>query len=146
MSMMNTDMKKIAASTSSTIAYLLLSTTAFAQTSVDPCPPKGSGVEGQDGFNRLCSAVNPSQIGDIIGKVIVFALIAAALIALFFLIWGGIKWILSGGDKAKVEAARNTLIAAIVGLIITFLAFFLLQIVFNFFGLGGISSLTLPSL
>ena len=57
------------------------------------------------------------------------------LIALAFLIYGGVKWITSGGDKAGVEAARNMIVAAIVGLVIAFLVYFILQIIFSLFGL-----------
>jgi hypothetical protein len=37
---------------------------------------------------------------------------------LFYLIWGGLDWITSGGDKGKTESARNKITAAIIGLII----------------------------
>jgi len=51
----------------------------------------------------------------------------------------------SGGDKAKVESARGTIIAAIVGLVIAFLAFFILSLALSFFGLS-LTNLTLPRL
>jgi len=38
------------------------------------------------------------------------------------LIIGGIRWILSGGDKANTESARNQITAALIGLIIVFAA------------------------
>ncbi len=59
--------------------------------------------------------------------------IAAILIALFYLIQGGIQWMVSGGDKQRVEQARLKLVYAIVGLVIVFLAFFLLNLIFGFF-------------
>lgn len=58
----------------------------------------------------------------------------AALIAILFIIYGGIKWVISGGDKAAVEGARNTIIAALVGLIIVIISFALLN-----FGIGIIA-------
>jgi hypothetical protein len=109
---------------------------AFAATTIDPCPPGN--------FNRLCSAFNPNDTGRLVGVVINILLIAAVLIALFFLIWGGIRWITSGGDKTKVEEARKHIVAAIIGLIVAFLAYFIIQVVLNIFGLGGINSLTIP--
>ena len=79
------------------------------------------------------------------GFVVTIAFVIAVLIALFFLLWGGIKWITSGGDKTGVEAARNQIIAAIIGLIIVFLSFFILNLVLGLFGLS-LLDLKLPTL
>ena len=45
------------------------------------------------------------------------------------LIWGGIEWVLSAGDKEKVANARKRIIASLVGLVIIALAYFILKIV-----------------
>jgi hypothetical protein len=112
---------------------------AFAQ-SVDPCNNQGGGTD----FSRLCQ-VNANSLPRIISTVVTVLLIAAVLIALFFLIWGGIRWITSGGDKGKVDEARKHIVAAIIGLIIAFLAYFILQVVLGFFGIG-LGDLALPKL
>jgi len=39
------------------------------------------------------------------------------------LIWGGIRYTTSAGNSANVTAAKNTIMYAIIGLIIAFLAF-----------------------
>ena len=103
---------------------------------VDFCPA------GQ--FDNLCK-LQASNIGSTIRNIIVAIIIIAAVISLFFLVYGGIKWILSGGDKAKIGEARATIIAAIVGLIITFLSYFILGIVLGLFGLS-FTNLELPRL
>ena len=84
-------------------------------------------------------------IGNVIRAVINLLFVVAAVIAIVFLIWGGIRWILSGGDKAGVEAARNTIIAAVIGLVIVFLTFFILTLVFNFLGFGALFQFNLPN-
>ena len=132
--------KKLAALTgtaASTITYLTLALPAFAQININPCPT-------QSGFNGLCN-LNANRIGPVLSAVITILLIAAALIALFFLIWGGIRWITSGGDKSKVESARNTIIASIIGLIISLLAFFIITLVLGIFNLS-LSNLQLPKI
>lgn len=133
-------MKKITAA-GSTLAYLLAASPVFAQTSVNPCPTDQ--VDGGVNFDILCK-ITPD--GGFIGSLITAAFVIAALIALFFLIFGGIKWIVSGGDKGGVEAARNMIVAALVGLVIVFLSYFILSLLFSFFNLGSISSLELPKL
>jgi hypothetical protein len=66
--------------------------------------------------------------------------------AFFFLILGGIQWITSGGDKAGMEAARNKIKHAIVGLIIVGAAWAIMILVQNFLGVTIIgSSFSLPN-
>lgn len=104
---------------------------------IDPCSSMGS-------FSRLCN-LNSSHLNVILGTAISFVLVISVIIALFFLIWNGIRWIASGGDKQKVENARSGIIAAIIGLVIAFSAFLILSFALSFFGLS-LSNLTLPSI
>lgn len=53
-------------------------------------------------------------------------------IAIF--IYSGIQWILSGGDKQMIEAARKRLIYAVVGLILIIGAFAIVEIVLTLLG------------
>ncbi len=61
-------------------------------------------------------------------------LIVTIILAIYFLIWGGISWITSGGDKARLEAARKRIIFAIIGLIVAFSAFMIINILGSLFG------------
>lgn len=56
-------------------------------------------------------------------------LTAAVLLAFFFILFAGLRWMLSQGDKKQVEEAQKTLTFAIVGLIIVFLSFFILNLI-----------------
>jgi len=92
------------------------------------------------------SNVKINNIGQLLSAVVGLLLILAALLAFFFLILGGIQWITSGGDKAGMEAARNKITHAIVGLIIVGAAWAVMILVQNFLGVTIIgSSFTLPS-
>ena len=73
-------------------------------------------------------------------------LVLAAVIFFFMLVIGGIKWITSGGDKGKTEAARSQITAALVGLLIVFASWAILQLVNLVFGVDIISNLTIPPL
>lgn len=86
------------------------------------------GPQGQ--FSNLRN-VEPSSI---IEALVTFVLIIAALAFFFWLVLGGIRWITSGGDKAQTEQARNQITAALVGLVIVFSAWALIQILGTFFG------------
>ena len=51
------------------------------------------------------------------------------IIAVIMLIIGGIRYVISGGDAKKVIDAKNTVLYAIIGLIIAFLAFAIVNFV-----------------
>lgn len=129
-------MKKLATIASGIIGYLFLAVPAFAETPLKVCP------EGQ--FDPLCR-LGAGNFGSIVGTLVTVAFVIAVVIALAFLIWGGIRWIISGGDKAGVESARNTIIAAVIGLVIVFLSYFILSIILNFFEIN-LQELVLPTL
>lgn len=131
-------MRKTIGTISGAAATLFASLPAFAQGITLAPPPQA-----------LPDTVKVENVPQFI---ITLLFVVGIIIAIAFLIYGGIKWILSGGDKAGVEAARNHIIAAIVGLIIVIAAFFIINIVFTIltgkpFSLQNlcIPSLTSPS-
>lgn len=65
---------------------------------------------------------------------ITILLITITILSLFFLIFGGIKWIMSQGEKTKIDSARKTITYAIIGLILAFLSFFIIRVVGSIFG------------
>lgn len=83
-------------------------------------------------------------IGGIVSGLIRLILVIAALVFFFILVIGGIRWIASGGDKAQTEAARNQITAALVGLVIVFAAWAIVQLINTFFGIN-IFELSLPT-
>ena len=48
---------------------------------------------------------------------------------MIMLIIGGIRYVISGGDSKKVTDAKNTVLYAIIGLVIAFLAFAIVNFV-----------------
>ena len=130
-------MKKITVALSTAFVYATVVAPTFADT-INPCPQNSS-------FSELCNNTSRFEANKVIQTIVSLLLLAAVLVALFFLIFGGIKWILSGGDKAKVDAARGTIVGAIIGLVIALAAFFVLNLVAKVFGLGNILNLTIPT-
>lgn len=56
--------------------------------------------------------------------------IASSIVVILFLI-GAFKYIISGGDKEQVAAARNTIAQALIGFIILMFVFFILPFVLS---------------
>jgi len=61
------------------------------------------------------------------------------VLSVIMLIVGGVKYILSGGDQKKVSDAKNTLLYAIIGLIIAVLSFAIIRFVLNALGAGNLA-------
>lgn len=74
---------------------------------------KGANVPGQDLFGD----------GSIFTTVVNILLFIIGAICVIMLIWGGIRYTTSAGNSSNVTAAKNTIMYAIIGLIIAFLAF-----------------------
>ena len=74
---------------------------------------------------------------DLIGPSGVFTqitntvLYAVGIISVIMLIYGGLRYVISGGDSKKVTDAKNTILYAIIGLIISILAFAIVNFVIN---------------
>ena len=97
-------------------------------------------IAPQNDFSNL----NNITITNIISALIILVLIIAALVFLFMLILGGIRYITSGGDKAQTESARGQITAALIGLVIVFAAWAVINLVNLFFGVN-IMELNVPS-
>lgn len=61
--------------------------------------------------------------GSVFKTVTNVLLFLVGAISVIMLIIGGIRYVISGGDQAQVTSAKNTILYAIVGIIIAFLAF-----------------------
>lgn len=67
--------------------------------------------------------------------------IIGVIAALIFLLYGGLLWVTSSGDKAKVDRARQTIMYSIIGLVVMILAFVIVQTIGYFLGSSFLSSL-----
>ena len=80
-------------------------------------------------------AIN-QDLGTFVSKSFNAILLVAALATFLYLIYGGIEWITSGGDKGKIEEARNKITSGIVGLAIVASAWAVFLLVTYFFGIN----------
>ena len=80
-----------------------------------------------------CDECPENLFGDtgIFKQITNVVLYIVGVIAVIMLIIGGIKYVISGGDAKKVTDAKNTVLYAIIGLIISFLAFAIVNFVIN---------------
>jgi hypothetical protein len=85
----------------------------------------GKGIDNTTGVAGSCTDATDSGAGSLQGvakKVVNIFSIIVGIVAVIFVIYGGFRYITSGGDSGSVGNAKNTLIYALVGLVIVALA------------------------
>ncbi len=75
--------------------------------------------QGTQGINNI--------IRDIVN---IFSLIVG-IVSVIMIIYGGFRYVTSGGDSGNVSSAKNTIIYAIIGLVVVALAQFIVQFVLD---------------
>ena len=96
----------------------------------------------QDGANSARGADQPM---DLFGATGTFSTITNVLlfiigaIAVIMVVIGGLRYVISGGDSNQVAAAKNTILYAIVGIVVAILAYAAVNFVISSFapGFGG---------
>lgn len=108
-----------------TTYYLLLTTDSYAQ-AISPVP-----LSQAYGFGWINSLAEGTNL--LVGPA--FA-IAALAVTVYFII-GGLRFLLSGGDKDSIAKARGMITHAVIGFILLMLTFIILQFIPEFFDLKG---------
>lgn len=75
-------------------------------------------------------------LGGIVSSILPYLFVISGLILLFYLIWGGFSLMLSKGDPKAVESAKARITNAVIGFVIIFIAYWLVQFVGKIFGVG----------
>jgi len=74
------------------------------------------------------------NITEVIDKVIDWALGIGGLIAVLVLVIGGIRYIVAAGNETQIKAAKNTIIYALIGLVIIILAWVIVRTIITQLG------------
>jgi len=101
------------------------------------CAGKAMALTVQEGAEAARAEGMPAELvgdGGIFTRITSIALYVIGAISVIMLIWGGLRYILSGGDSKKITDAKNTVLYAIIGLIIAFLAYAIIRFVLNAIG------------
>lgn len=77
-------------------------------------------TDTQEGADNVQTAIE---------RIVNILSIIVGIVAVIMIVFGGFRYITSGGDSTKVGSAKNTIIYAIVGLVIVAFAQFIVQFV-----------------
>src|SRR3989344_1071149 len=79
------------------------------------------GTDSAAGSNQPASQAT-DDLNNLITNIINIVSILVGIIAVLMIILGGFRYVTSGGDATKVQSAKNTLLYAVIGLVIALLA------------------------
>lgn len=87
------------------------------------CDTSGGAATGVDCAKGTGTPETLFGTGSIFTTIVNTLLFVIGAVSVIMLIWGGIRYTTSAGNATNVTAAKNTIMYAIIGLIIAFLAY-----------------------
>lgn len=120
-----------------TVAAVPIAATTAVSADIGACLSQGSGLNGD--LNNIAEGCTPDpnagqgdkNLTDIITTVVNIISIIVGVVAVIMIIWGGLKYITSGGESGKITSAKNTIIYALIGLVVVALAQFIVRFVLS---------------
>ena len=116
------------------VAPAALPATAFAADAINSGLTCGTelDVSSVNGTAADCTSAG-ADAGSTFNKIItliinIFSLLVG-VIAVIMIIIGGLKYITSGGDSGNIQSAKNTIMYAVIGLVVVALAQFVVRFV-----------------
>jgi hypothetical protein len=77
------------------------------------------------------------DLQQVVSLLINVAFLAAGLVAVIYLIIGGFRYVTSSGNAEAIEGAKATILNAIIGLIVIFISFLLVNYILGAIGIRG---------
>lgn len=109
---------------------IAIATVAYPATSSAVDLSVKGGVDAARGNDQPANLFGNAGIFSTITNTLLFILGAISVI---MIIVGGLRYVISGGDSAAVTAAKNTILYAIVGVIVAILAYAIINFVIGSF-------------
>ncbi len=91
--------------------------------------------------SSIVDAAEQYDVLEVINRGIAYAIIVAGFLSVVFIFFGGISFILSGGQDDKIKQAVSTIRYAIIGLIVTILSVFIVATVGKAMGLDIVKNI-----
>lgn len=114
--------------TGAAAAATLFAGRVMASTTPNPAQAGAEAARGNGMPSELVGA------DGVFTKITNTVLYAVGIISVVMLIFGGLRYVISGGDSKKVTDAKNTIMYALIGLIISILAYAIVNFVINAVG------------
>jgi cytochrome bd-type quinol oxidase subunit 2 len=102
-----------------------------AQTSATGDPLKCGTTLKVDDTTGCDISQGTTGINNIITNIVNIFSIIVGIVSVIMIIYGGFRYVTSGGDSGNVSSAKNTIIYAVIGLVVVALAQFIVQFVLD---------------
>jgi len=122
-------MKKIKVALVSLVAVMA---GAFALTTAAPVYADVAG-EIQGGVNAIGGNKEKATLGGRLEDVVDILLYVLGAIAVIMIVIGGIRYATSNGESSQISSAKNTILYAVIGLIIAVMAYAIVNFVLDSF-------------
>lgn len=86
-------------------------------------------LPGSELFNGQEIIITGSTLGEYIAALYVFVVSAIGILAAVLVFYGGLKWLTAGGDRGRIQDAKEQISAAIIGILLVFAAYLLLLVI-----------------
>lgn len=85
--------------------------------------------------SELSANYAASNLEKFISNVVGALTVIASLFFIFYFVMGGLNWVTAGGDKGKVDKARDQMVQGVIGMIVIVISYGLLGVIGQFVGL-----------
>lgn len=134
-------MKKILKSLPlSLLLLIVLVTPAHAQTESwsGVCVADGTGYGAADGVATI------QGLQCLIANLLQTAITILGLLGFVMILYGGFKYLISGGNTKHTDSARSTITYAIIGIVVALSSIIILNLISSFTGVANITQFVIP--
>ena len=114
----------------------LFSVMGLVSAVTQPAMANGFGNEINKGLEQV-GGKQTASANDVIKTIINALLFFIGVVAVIMIIWAGVQYTTSAGDSNKVATAKNTIVYAVIGLIVAIFAYAIVNFVVSTFNTGG---------
>lgn len=91
--------------------------------------PGGYSISDPPGFKFA-----GGKIADVVNAVVPYVFGLVGFLLILYLLWGGFEWMTSGGNQENIQKAQAKITGALVGFLIIFAAYWIIQILETLLG------------
>lgn len=115
--------------TAALLVPVMVPAVAHAQIQEGLCNGVSLSTNGGDQGSCANGEEATTKVNDLIALIINIFSIVVGVVSVIMIIVGGLKYITSAGDSNNVTSAKNTILYAVIGLVVVALAQFIVQFV-----------------
>lgn len=119
-------------------SIFMISAPAYGQNQKELCSGANLNFSGEQGCKQKANGdqldndqLAESKVNKLVKNIINVFSIVVGIVAVIMILIGGFRFLTSGGDSGKVTSARNTILYAIVGLIVVAFAQLIVKFVLS---------------